>query len=182
MRSLRATTAVAGRRRGFTLLEVLVVVVIIAVLTVIAVLSIGVLGTDQGLDAEGDRYTDTVAAATEQAGLEGRDFGVWFGPARYEVLTYVQRRDRWEPLPDDRLYATHELPPGVSMRLEIEGKALVLGAAAPNATHTPQVLLYAGGEVSPYRLTLAREGSEVRWSVAGQADGTLVVIRPGATR
>ena len=169
-----------GRQRGFTLLEVLVVVVIIAVLTVIAVMSIGVLGVDHGLDAEGDRYSDTVAAATEQAGLEGRDFGIWFGPGRYEVLAYVQRRDRWEPLADDRLYEPHELPAGVRLRVELEGKSLLLGAASPGATPTPQVVLYAGGEVSPYRLTFARDGSERHFTVAGQPDGTLVLTRPDA--
>src|SRR5271165_6778101 len=74
----------AGPARGFTLIEILVVVVIIAVLTTVAMLSIGTLGQDQGLDEEGDRYTDVVAAVTEQAQLEGRDFGVYFGPSSYE--------------------------------------------------------------------------------------------------
>ena len=181
MPALRARPAAADRGRGFTLLEILVVVVIIAVVTVIAVLSVGVLGTDHGLETEGDRYTDTVAAATEQAGLEGRDFGIWFDPGRYEVLAYSRRRDRWEPLPDDRLYAAHELPAGVTMSLEIEGKTLLLGAEQANATRAPQVLLYAGGEASPYRLTLARDGTDSHFGVAGQADGTLVVTRPGAS-
>ena len=181
MPALCARPAAAARGRGFTLLEILVVVVIIAVVTVIAVLSVGVLGTDHGLDTEGDRYADTVAAATEQAGLEGRDFGIWFGLGSYEVLAYSRRRDRWEPLPDDRLYAAHELPAGVTMSLEIEGKTLLLGAEQANATRAPQVLLYAGGETSPYRLTLARDGTDSHFGVAGQADGTLVVTRPGAS-
>jgi general secretion pathway protein H len=166
---------------GFTLIEILVVVVIIAVMTTIAVLSVGVLGKDRGLDDEGDRFTDVVAAATEQAGLEGRDYGIWFGPDRYEVMAYVTRRQRWETVPDDRLYDVHELPVGLAPHLEIEGRPIMLLPEKPDTPSVPQVLIYAGGDSSSYRLTLTREGSEASFVVEGHADGTLTVTRPGAT-
>jgi general secretion pathway protein H len=173
--------AMTRRRAGFTLIEILVVLVIIAVLTSIAVLSIGVLGKDRGLDAEGERYADVAAAAIEQAELEGRDFGIRFSATRYEVLTYVARRQRWESVADDRLYAPYELPAGIAVRLEIEGRPIQFTEDKPSAEHVPQVLLYSSGEVSPYRLSFGREGSDDAWSVAGEADGTLKVTRPGAT-
>jgi general secretion pathway protein H len=166
---------------GFTLIEILVVVVIIAVMTTIAVLSVGVLGKDRGLDDEGDRFTDVVAAATEQAGLEGRDYGIWFGPDRYEVMAYVTRRQRWETVPDDRLYEVHELPVGLVPHLEIEGRAIMLLPEKPDTPSVPQVLIYAGGDSSSYRLQLTREGSEAAFVVESHADGTLSVTRPGAT-
>ena len=169
------------REAGFTLIEILVVVVIIAVMTTVAVLSVGVLGKDRGLDEEGDRFTDVVAAATEQAGLEGRDYGIWFGPDRYEVMAYVQRRQRWETVPDDRLYDVHELPTGLAPRLEIEGRPIMLVPQKPDTPLVPQVLIYAGGDSSTYRLQLTREGSEATFVVEGHADGTLSVTRPGAT-
>jgi general secretion pathway protein H len=164
---------------GFTLLEVMVVVVIIAVMTTIAMFSIGVLGVDRGLDEEGDRFTDVVAAALEQAQLEGRDYGLWFGPARYQVLTFAPARQRWEPVPDDRLYEEHELPQGVTPVLEMEGKTVPIELSKADAARVPQLLLFASGDASPYRLTLTRAGSEARWLVEGQADGTLAVTRPG---
>ena len=173
--------AIASRRRdaGFTLIEILVVIVIIAVLTSIAVLSIGVLGKDRGLETEGERYSDVAAAATEQAQLEGRDFGIRFGATEYEVLTYVTRRQRWESVADDRLYAIHELPAGVTARLEIEGKLIQFADDKPGAPRVPQVLMYSSGDVSPYRLSFARDGSDDAWRVSGEADGTLKVTLPG---
>ncbi len=172
-----------GRRpAGFTLIEIMVVVVIMAVLTTVAVMSIGVLGSDRELDDEGDRYTDVVAAAAEQAGLEGRDFGIWVGPDRYEVLTYVNRRQRWESLSQDRLYESHELPAGIAPRLEIEGRQVLLGRDKPDAPRVPQVLLYSSGDSSAYRLLLAREATDATLTVEGQADGTLVLTRPGSKR
>jgi general secretion pathway protein H len=173
--------AMLRRRAGFTLIEVLVVLVIIAVVTSIAVLSVGVLGKDRGLETEGDRYNDVAAAAMEQAQLEGRDFGIRFAASRYEVLTYVTRRQRWESVADDRLYAVHELPAGITARLEIEGKPIQFSEDKPGMVRVPQVLLYSSGDVSPYRLSFGREGSEEAWSVVGDADGTLKVTLPGAT-
>jgi general secretion pathway protein H len=175
--------AMGGRGAGFTLIEILVVLVIIAVITTIAVLSIGVLGKDRGLDAEGERYTDVVAAALEQAQLEGRDFGLHFTATHYEVLTYVMRRQRWESVPDDRLYAVHELPAGVSAHLQLEGKDIELDDDKPGVAHVPQVMLLSSGDASPYKLAFAREGSDATWNVAGGADGTLTVTvtHPAAT-
>jgi general secretion pathway protein H len=174
-------TAMHGRSAGFTLIEILVVIVIIAVITTVAVLSIGVLGKDRGLDTEGERYTDVVAAALEQAQLEGRDFGIHFTGSRYEVLTYVMRRQRWESVEDDRLYALHELPAGVSAHLQIEGKDIQLDDDKPGVARVPQVLLYSSGDASPYKLFFAREGGDTTWNVAGEADGTLTVTHPVAT-
>lgn len=165
---------------GFTLIEILVVLVIIAVLTTIAVLSVGVLGGDRGLDSEGERFADVVAAALEQAGLEGRDFGIHFAPGGYEVLTYVTRRQRWESLSDDRLYAPHRLPSGVGVHLEIEGKQIEFTEDKPGAERVPQVLLFASGDASPYRLAFGRDGSNLTWRATGNADGTLTVSVAGA--
>jgi len=164
---------------GFTLLEVMVVVVIIAVLTTVAILSIGVLGVDRGLDAEGERFSDVVAAALEQAQLEGRDYGIWFGPARYQVLVYTPSLQRWDPIADDRLFDEHEFPDGVTPTLEMEGKTVPIELAKADAARVPQLLLYSSGDASPYQLTLARAGTDAKWPVQGQADGTLVVTRPG---
>ncbi|MCX7058922.1 MAG: prepilin-type N-terminal cleavage/methylation domain-containing protein [Proteobacteria bacterium] len=171
----------ARRSAGFTLVEILVVVVIMAVLTTVAMLSMGLLGEDRGLETEGDRYADVVAAASEQAGLEGRDYGLWIGPDRYEVLTYVARRQRWETLPEDRLYEAHELPAGVAPQLEIEGRLVLLGRDKPDTPRVPQILLYASGDSSAYRLELIRDGSNATLVVEGPADGTLSVTPPGKT-
>ena len=153
--------------------------VIVAVLTTIGMISVGTLGADRGLDNELERYTDVAAAAIEQAQLEGRDFGVLFAPDGYRVLVYAAERDRWESLPDDRLYEFHRWPEGVRATLAIEGKVLPLAPARPGTTPVPQVLLFASGDVSPYVVTLTREGAEQRFVVEGLPDGTLEVQRPG---
>jgi general secretion pathway protein H len=167
------------RARGFTLLEILVVMVIVAVLTTVGMISVGTLGADRGLDDEVERYSDVVAAAVEQAQLEGRDFGVHFAPDGYRVLAYAADRDRWEALADDRLYEFHRWPEGVRAALSLEGRIVPPEPPRDAAPLVPQVLLFSSGDVSPYVVTLVREGSDARFVVEGLPDGTLEVQRPG---
>lgn len=174
----RGALAASGCARGFTLLEILVVVVIIAVLTTIGMLSMGTLGADRGMDAELERYADALEAGLEQAQLEGRDYGVRFLPGSYEFYVYAAERQRWEVVPEDRLYALHELPDGLELRLEIEGKPLQLGRDPPQAPVTPQVVLFASGDVTPYRLQVHREGVDRVVTIEGRPDGTIEVQRP----
>lgn len=167
--------------RGFTLIEILVVLVIVAVMTGAALYRITVTGVDRGLELEGDRLCDVIQAATQQSGLEGRDLGIRFMPDRYEVLAYSAFRNEWAPITDDRLYARHDLPDGAHLALELEGKVTVLKMPLADEPAVPQVIVSAAGDTSTYKVTLTRDGTDHQFVVEGLADGTLKVVRPGAT-
>jgi general secretion pathway protein H len=163
------------------LVEILVVVVIIAVLTAVAVFSVGILGHDRELETEGQRLADVMAAASEQAQLEGKDFGLWVGMTGYQVLRYSPGVQTWEAVPGDRLYQSHTLPTGLLEVLEVEGKVLVLDPPKSDKPRRPQVIIYASGDVSPYRWQLGRTGDEAYWRIDGLPDGTMKVRKPGDT-
>jgi general secretion pathway protein H len=171
----------ARSARGFTLLEILVVVVIIAIMTALGVLSIGVLGGDRQIEGEVDRFTDLVQTASEEAELEGRDFGIQILPDGYKVYVYAGRRQRWEELAEDRLYEPHKLPAGINVYLELEGKPVLIAKPKPGETPAPQITLYASGEAAPYRLTLQRDATPPQpWILDGQADATIKLTKPEA--
>ena len=186
-----------GAQRGFTLLEVMVVVVIIAILTALGVLSIGALGGDRSRDAEVERFEDVVATAMQEAELEGRDFGVRIQQSSYEVYVYSPRRQRWETVRDDRLYAVHSLPAGLEFGLTLEGRPVQLDAEPPAASEQldaaaelatgtdrrreaahPQLIFYAGGEVAPYQLEFRREGDTRPYIIEQAADGAITTRSP----
>jgi general secretion pathway protein H len=168
--------------RGFTLIEVLVVVVIIAVMTAVAVFSLGVLGKDRGLETEGERLTDIIGAAIEQAGLEGQDFGLWVGSDRYQIMRLNAAAQTWESIPNDRLYELHRFAEGITAKLQIESKVVLLAEPDSKLKKEPQVYFFAGGEASPYELTLRRAGSNDVLRIQGAVDGGMSVHKPGENR
>jgi len=186
------------RQRAFTLIELLVVVVIIAILTTIGVLSIGVLGGDRERSGEVERFEDVAQTAIQEATLEGRDFGIRIQQSSYEVYVYSPRRNRWEVVPSDRLYAVHALPAGIAFALTLEGREVKLDEQPPTAsemvdsttelststtdrTHVdlkPQVIFYASGDVSPYHLELRRDGETLPYTLDEAVDGTIKAVSP----
>jgi general secretion pathway protein H len=164
-------------QRGFTLIEILVVVVIIAIIAAVATLSIGVLGDDREMELETERLTDTIALLQEQAQLEGRDYGLRLEGAGYEFLRFDGFEQHWTDVGEDPWLRPHELPPGLAFALEIEGRLVLLRKPAGADARIPQLMAYGSGDVTPYRLTLARPDTGRRVTLIGGADGMIEIER-----
>jgi general secretion pathway protein H len=164
-------------QRGFTLIEILVVVVIIAILAALATLSVGVLGDDREMELETERLTDTMALLQEQAQLEGRDYGLRIESAGYEFLRYDGFEQRWADVGEDPWLRPRELPPGLTFELEIEGRPVLLRKPVSLDARIPQLMAYGSGDVTPYRLSLARPDTGRRVTLIGGADGTIEIER-----
>ncbi|HVC02431.1 MAG TPA: type II secretion system minor pseudopilin GspH [Steroidobacteraceae bacterium] len=173
------------RNKGFTLVEILVVLVIIAVMLSMAVLSINVAGRDSQLHEESRRIVGLLDLLHDRALLEGRDFGLLVEPRAYEFLVYDNFRDRWQPFDTQREFRRRELPKGLSLRLELDARQVVLKAppselAADAAPPTPQIAIAASGEGTPFRLTLVRDATGATSVVSGDAFGKTKLERPKA--
>jgi general secretion pathway protein H len=169
-----------ARQRGFSLIEILVVMVIIALMAAVMTVAVGALGGDREIDDEAGRLADVVAVALEQAELEGRDYGLRLDPVGYEVMVFDGRRG-WASAGGETWFERHEFPAGLSVSLEAEGRRVLLRVAESPETRLPQVIAFASGEVTPYRIALTRSSSGEVASLEGAADGTIEMSRGDAS-
>ena len=165
--------------RGMTLIEILVVLVIIGILATLATLSIGILGEDRQIEDETRRLTDAIALLQEQAQLEGRDYGIVLETARYEFQRFDAFEQRWKTVEGDAALSAHELPPDLAFELILEGRPILLRREQNEDARQPQLVAWGSGEMTPYRLTLARRGG-AHITLVGDIDGSIEIERGDA--
>jgi general secretion pathway protein H len=138
------------------------VVLIIGIMVVGTVLSLQTSGQDRELDRERDRILALSDYLRDQAALQNREYGIRWSVGGYEFLAYEPRSAQWEALGGDPQLRPRQLPAGIDVQLEVEGRPVILpagnGLGAEDGKRVPQVMLYSSGEMSLFELTLRRSG------------------------
>lgn len=172
---------------GFTLIEILVVLVIIGVLIAGATLAVGVVGKDSDLEKERDRITALLDYLREQAALQNREYGMRCYTGGYEFLVFDARTGQWQRLQGDPLTRPRRLAAGLELELSIEGREVVLPRPRIDEDRNseelaPQILLFSGGDLNLFELTLRREasGEGALFAPAENSDRIQVTPLPGA--
>ena len=191
------------RSLGFTLLEILVVMVIIGIIAAMATLSIGTATSQKGAEKEIGRIQDLLALASEEAVLQGREFGITFYTKDYVFSAYDPADGHWKPLGDEaEPFNSRPFPPETIVDLEIEGRIVKLAeerpvekkAAKPKDDDEPreaprmllsdkdktrpQVMMLSSGDISPpfsLRLRPSNGGPGIRLNV--EENGSVEQVR-----
>ncbi|MHB8814527.1 MAG: prepilin-type N-terminal cleavage/methylation domain-containing protein [Steroidobacteraceae bacterium] len=128
----------ASRSAGFTLLEILVVVMIIGIVTAGMLLSMSFAGKDTALETESKRLLSLMNYAREQAELQTRDYGIYFGQHGYVFVVYDVRTGAWRTVDEDDALRERTLPSGLDFKLIVDARSIVLNDAVEvPSTSTP---------------------------------------------
>ena len=157
-----------GFQRGFTLLEVMVVLALVGIVTAFAVLSLPGDRLDEQLYREARRLQALLQLNREEAILLGEQRGLLLTPQGYRFQVLGADR-QWQALDADPAGA-RRLPAFVDLDLELEGRRTPLAEDG----ETPQLVLLASGEASPFRLTLRADG-QTGYRLSGALNGELAL-------
>ncbi len=160
------------QRRGFTLIEVLVVIVIVGVLVGATVLAIGNTGSRE-LQNAAERAQQRIRLACERALLSGQDIG--FSLVDRGLRFGYLLPDRWQALPDSPSEELRERPLGDAIEVVVQRDGVSL--ADPEDAQRPQFACHASGELTPFELRLARSGVPEQWRLIARLDGKTELLR-----
>ena len=173
---------------GFTLIEVLVVVTIIGIISAVVVLSVGNLGDDRELQTEARRITSLIEMASDEATLQGRDFGLELLQSGYRFVEYDALTGQWSEVFGDELMRLRQLAQDTEFDLFLEDRRILLDIDAADSAqnddtdgqtlsqdYLPHILILSSGDITPFRLEIVRNTDRSSVSLGVSANGEITV-------
>jgi general secretion pathway protein H len=176
------------RGSGFTLIEVLVVVVIIGIISAVVILGLGNLGNDRELRNEARRMTALIEMASDEATLQGRDFGLELLLRGYRFVEYDPLTEQWFEVIGDDLMRPRSLAEDTEFDLFLEDRRVVLDLEAAETEqgeddddsdlgddYLPHVLVLSSGDITPFVLEIYRSTDRASIQLSASPAGELKV-------
>ncbi len=170
---------VATGAAGFTLLELMVVLVLIGIIFTFAMLSFGGDDIAGMMEDESRRLETLIALASDEAVIRGEELAIRFHNDGYEFMELQQAG--WKVPENDALLRSHMLPPGLEVRLQLEGDSPVFpgqdGDGDTEEAVTPQVFILSSGEVTPFSVVFESRQSPAQYHLTVSVMGDIVTER-----
>jgi general secretion pathway protein H len=175
-----------GRESGFTLIEILVVMVITGIIVAVSMLSFGILGNNRNLETEARRMSTLIQMATDDAIIQGRDFGLEIMLTGYRFLESDPILNQWFEVTNDEFMRERFLEDGLQFELFIEERRILLQEDARKTEnekqegrdltddYLPHVLILSSGDTTPFELRIVRDSDRAEimltMSLAGELE------------
>jgi len=161
------------RRRGFTLLEILLVILLIGILASAVVLNFSGDTAEEQVNKEAVRFQQVFQFIAETAQLRQQEWGLIVTQNSYAFVYFTD--NGWQWVQEPVAAKEYKLPEPVRLQLELEGlpgaeqnllsqlewqqEEQTAFAETPTAERPPlpKVFILSSGEISPFRLSLSAE-------------------------
>ncbi|UJF22167.1 type II secretion system minor pseudopilin GspH [Shewanella sp. OMA3-2] len=183
------------RQSGFTLLEVLLVALLMGLAASAVTLSMSTAGPEQALKKQAQRFMTAVELVLDETVLSGQFIGIVVDDGAYQFVNY--KDSKWQSIEQDKLLSEHELAPGMTLNLVLDGMPLDQedeqqdswfdepfidepSAEEKKKNPEPQILLFPSGEMTPFELnftTYNENRQAIDVLVVGDALGRLSIGR-----
>ena len=169
--------------RGFTLIEILVVVVILAVLAAAVSIAMSGAGGERQLEREAERLQALLGYACEHAEIGGKPVGLSLVDDGYLFAQpsgqpAQANGETWKTFDKGEL-RRREWPRSLRAELSRDGRRVEI---TPQPPERPQIVCFASGEMTPFRLELGLPDLNLRWRLELAADGSVTRERRDASR
>jgi general secretion pathway protein H len=171
-------SAARNRSRGFTLMELMIVVFIVALVSAMAIVTFTGEKRDEELVKEAERIDALFDYVREQAELQTRDYGFRVNRKTYSFVVFDGLANEWRPAAEDDALRARDFPEGIQPLVVVEGRQIVLDQKKKDVEDfTPQVMLFANGDLSSFEVQLERGGETARVYTDEQTN--IKLLRPG---
>ncbi|MCF5852522.1 GspH family T2SS minor pseudopilin variant ExeH [Aeromonas veronii] len=172
------------RQSGFTLLEVLLVAMLMGLVATAVTLSMGGARGDRELDKQARRLMATLQLAQEYAVMDGRLVGIRIEDNGWQFMQRQAKDRKWLALTGDKQLGPVQLAENMTLALELEGFGWQPDSdekteqKRDEKERTPQLLIFPGGELSPFVLTFTQQDDDARYTriVKGDEFGRLTLL------
>jgi general secretion pathway protein H len=157
-------------RRGFTLIELMVVLIVIGLFTGLVTMNMG-QNDNRIIEGEAKRLYQVLQLAQDEAIMQGIELGFSLTDTHYSFSRLQE--STWLPLTSDKQLSEHDFGLNIDMTLLIENEA-VIAQVDTQQKMSPTVMLLSSGEITAFEIAIsAQDDNEPRFKINAQENGAM---------